>query len=66
MAFNEDGGYVNPVHVIEDKRTGELFTVHEEKGLVREAAETNGRAVGKRYEIDELTFLYRDFRKKRG
>ena len=64
-AFNENGGYVNPVHVVEDARTGEVFTVHEKKGSVREADENDGRTTGKKYEFDELSFLYRNFMKKK-
>ncbi len=66
MAFNEGGrGYVNPVYVVEDAKTGKLFTVHEEKGPVRVVSEDAGKPAGKKYEINELDLLYHDFHKRK-
>ena len=62
MAFNEGGGYVNPMHVIEDARTGELFTVHEDKAPVREVKEGEHKA-GKVYGFNDFEFEYMNFHK---
>jgi len=51
--------------VVEDKKTGELFTVHEEKDPVTAADEDAGRTAGKKYEINEFEFMYHDFHRKK-
>ena len=56
---------MNPVHVAEDRRSGELFTVHEEKTPVREADETSEGKIKKKYEINGVEFAYMNFHKSR-
>ena len=65
MALDEKGGYVNPVHVVEDKKTGELFTVKEDKAPIREVKE-GGQKAGKIYDFNDFEFDYMNFQKSRG
>ena len=64
MALDKLGGYVNPVHVVEDKKTGELFTVKEDKAPIREVKEGERKA-GKIYEFNDFEFEYMNFHKIR-
>ena len=64
MALNEEGGYENPVHVAEDRRTGEQFTIHEDKAPIREYA--GGKVRGRKFDVDEGRILYQNYRELRG
>ena len=64
MALNEEGGYENPVHVAEDRKTGEQFTIHEDKAPIREY--TGGKVRGRKFDIDEGKLLYQNYCELRG
>ena len=55
------GGYVNPVHVVED-RNGEVYTIRDDKAPIRE---DKGEGGGKRFDIDHMEFMYLNFHKNK-
>lgn len=59
MLLASEGGYVNPAHVVEDQRTGELFTIREDQAPVRK--DTGRKAGGKVYDVNDRMLMYQNF-----
>jgi len=62
MKWNAEGGYVNPVHVAEDPRSGEQFTIKEDKAPIREVVGDGTNR--KTFDLDVKKLMYQDYRKK--